>query len=155
VGFLTWMEGTDFADWVRMSAAGYPLMITCHAIGMGIMVGLAVALDLRLLGWFQGISYKSLHRFLGVAWVGFGINFLSGVGLFAAQATMYATDVTFLIKIGFVFLGAITAALLQSAVGRDWANWGATVPSSVRTIAIASIVCWTIAITAGRLTAYI
>lgn len=138
-----------------MSAAGYPIMITCHAIGMGIMVGLAVLLDMRLLGWFPGISFNSLHRFLGVAWVGFGINFLSGVGLFASQATMYATDVTFLIKIGFVFLGAITAALLQSAVGRDGPSWGGNAPSNVRMIAIASIVCWTIAITAGRLTAYI
>ena len=155
MGILTWLEGTGFADWVRTSASGYPLMITCHAIGMGIMVGLAVLLDFRLLGWFPGISYKSLHRFLGVAWVGFGINFLSGFGLFAAQATMFATHVMFLIKIGFVFLGAITAALLQSAVGRDYATWDATVPSNVRAIAIASIAFWTIAITAGRLTAYI
>ena len=130
-------------------------MITLHAIGMGIMVGLAVLLDMRLLGWFPGISFSSLHRFLGVAWVGFGINFLSGCGLFASQATMYATDLVFLTKIGFVFLGAITAALLQSAVGRDSANWGDRVPSGVRTIAIASIACWAIAITAGRLTAYI
>ena len=155
VGFFTWLEATSFADWVRTSADGYPLMITCHAIGMGIMVGLSIILDIRLLGWFPDISYKSLHRFFGVAWIGFGINFLSGSALFAAQATMFATDVTFLVKIAFVFLGSITAAILQSSLGRDSAGWGETAPSNVRMIAITSIVFWAIAITAGRLTAYI
>ncbi len=155
MGFLTWLEGTEFADWVRMSQLGYPAMITCHAIGMGIMVGLAVALDMRLLGRFKGIPLTSLHRFLGVAWVGFGINFLSGVALFAAQATMYATHVIFLVKLAFVFLGAITAAMLQSSVGRDAVKWGNAVPGNIRAIAIVSIAFWTIAITAGRLTAYI
>ena len=44
-------------------------------------VGLALALDMRLLGRFAGIPYDALHRFLGIAWVGFGLNFLSGAAL--------------------------------------------------------------------------
>jgi hypothetical protein len=156
VGFLIWLEATALADWVRMSSLGYPLMITCHAIGMAIMVGLALALDMRLLGRFQDIPYAALHRFLGLAWIGFGINFLSGAALFAAQATSYITDAVFMSKLALVVAGAITAALLQTTVGRDSGGWSAgSVPGNVRLLAILSIVFWVGAIILGRLTAYL
>jgi hypothetical protein len=153
VGLLIWLENSVLAEWT--STDGYPPMIASHAIGMAIMVGLALALDMRLLGRFQGIPYAALHRFLGLAWFGFGVNFLSGVALFTTQATTYITDFTFLLKIGLVLLGAITAALLQTAVGRDSASWGAAAPGNVKAIAIGSIVFWIGAIVTGRLIAYL
>src|SRR5262245_38620905 len=106
-----WVEASDLAEWVRSSTAGYPIMITLHAIGMGIMVGLALLLDARLVGRFAGIPYQSLHRFLGIAWIGFGINTLSGACIFAAQATTYIVDKVYLTKMALVILGAITAAI--------------------------------------------
>lgn len=156
VGFFAWLEATALADWVRMSSLGYPLMITCHAVGMAIMVGIALALDLRLVGKFAGIPYGSLQRFLGIAWLGFLINTLSGSALFAAQAVMYSTDWVFLTKIALVFAGAITIAILQTNIARDSSQWPADrPPSNVKAIAIVSIVFWLGAIVMGRLTAYL
>ena len=88
MGLFTWLEESGLAEWVRMSSIGYPTVITLHAIGMAIMVGLCVIVDLRLLGKFEGVPYEALQRLLPVAWVGFLINTLSGSGLFVAQATM-------------------------------------------------------------------
>jgi hypothetical protein len=155
VGFLIWIEGTGLAEWVRSSIPGYPSMIACHAIGMAVMVGLALALDLRLLGWFQGIPYAALNRFLGIAWAGFLLNTISGTALFAAYATTYVTDFTFLLKMALVVLGAITAAVLQNAVARDSAGWGITAPGGVRGIAAISIAFWFFALVTGRLIAYL
>jgi hypothetical protein len=156
VGFLIWLEATGLADWVRMSTLGYPMMITCHAVGMAIMVGLSLALDLRLLGKFAGIPYPALQRFLGLAWIGFGINFVSGMCLFAAQATSYIVDWVFMTKMTLVILGAITAAVLQTNVNRDAAGWDkARPPGKVRAIATVGIIFWLTAIVMGRLTAYL
>jgi len=164
VGVLVWLEATGLAEWVRSSTIGYPLMITCHAIGMGTMVGLSLILDTRLLGRFTDISYASLHRFLGVAWVGFGINFLSGSCLFTTgSATKYIWNMEkgdwnyiFMVKMTLVILGAISAGILQSIVGRESAGWGtAEAPAKVKFIAILSIIFWSMAIVTGRLTAYI
>lgn len=119
------------------------------------MVGLAVLLDMRLLGWFKAIPLPSLLRFLGIAWIGLGVNFISGLGLFSAEATTVIKDVPFVVKMIFVILGAITAALLQNSVSRDWTKWGDVVPGGVRALAAISITFWTIAIIAGRLTAYL
>ena len=102
-----------------------------------------------------GCRWPRCIVFSALAWAGFGINFLSGVALFSAQATSFAVDGTFQLKIGLVLLGSITAALLQTAVGRDSAAWATTVPLNVRIVAIASILLWVGAIVTGRLTAYL
>ena len=155
MGSLVGLENSALAEWVRLSTFGYPFVISVHAVGMSIMVGVALALDLRLLGLFPRLPLVALHRFLALAWAGFGINFLSGVALFSAQATSFAVDGTFQLKIGLVLLSSITAALLQTAVGRDSAAWATTVPLNVRIVAIASILLWVGAIVTGRLTAYL
>ena len=156
MGFLAWLEATGLAEWARSSSEGYPSMITLHAFGMAIMVGLSLALDLRLLGKFAGIPYTGLQRFFGLAWIGFLINTLSGTALFSMQATAYIVDWVFMTKMGFVFLGAITTAILQTQVGRDSAKWPATAPpGGVKVVAALGIAFWLIAITLGRLTAYL
>jgi len=156
VGFLIWLEASPLADWVRMSTPGYPIMITLHAIGMGVMVGIALMLDGRLLGKFAGIPYQSLQRFLGIGWIGLGINTVSGACLFAAQATQYIVDPVYMTKMALVLAGAITAAMLQTSLGRDAASWGTGLPpTGVRVVAVLSIIFWVTAIVTGRLTAYL
>jgi hypothetical protein len=153
VGFLVWLEATGLAEWVRSSIPGYPSMIALHALGMAIMVGLSLLIDMRVLGWFSGIPLNALQRFFGLAWIGFGINFLSGGALFTAQATSYITDWVFMTKMALVFLGAITAAILQPAVAK--AGPGTQVSGGTKAVAAVAIVFWLVAIIMGRLTAYL
>ncbi len=84
---MIWLEETAFADWIRVSALGYPMMISAHAVGMAVMVGLSITLNLRLLGAFAGIPYSSIYRLLTIAWIGFVVNFLSGSALFTIGLT--------------------------------------------------------------------
>ena len=156
MGFLQWLEASAFADWIQTSFVGYPVVITMHSIGMAIMVGLALVLNLRLVGMFGRIPYAALGKLLGVAWIGFVINFLSGAALFTAQATVFATQASFIIKILSVFAGASLAAYMQPTLNRDAAGWGTgAVPGNIRGLAIASLIFWTLAIVAGRMTAYL
>jgi hypothetical protein len=123
---------------------------------MGVMVGFALILDARLLGRFAEIPYTALHRFLGLAWIGFGINFLSGSALFTTQASEYVVHTIFMVKMTLVVLGGITAAILQNIVAQESAGWAPNVaPTKVQVIAWLSIVFWVTAIVCGRLTAYI
>jgi hypothetical protein len=128
-------------------------MIALHALGMAIMVGLSLLLDMRVLGWFSAIPLPALQRFFGLAWVGFGINFLSGSALFTAQATTYIVDWVFMTKMGLVLLGAVTAGIIQPAVTKAGAS--VQVPSGTKMVAGFAIVVWIIAIIMGRLTAYL
>ena len=155
MGFLVWLEATGLADWVRMSIPGYPSMIALHALGMAIMVGLSLVLDLRLLGWFAGIPLAALRRFFGLAWLGFGINFVSGAALFSAQATSYIVDCD--------LHEQDDARAARRDHGRDSpdravvksAGAGGPVTGGTKAIAAIAIVIWLSAITTGRLTAYL
>ena len=129
------------------------MMIALHALGMAIMVGLSLLLDMRILGWFSGIPLPALRRFFALAWLGFGINFFSGSFLFSAQATMYIVDWVFMTKMTLVLLGAGTAGILQPAVAK--VGPGGQLSGGTKALAGAAIVIWLVAIVMGRLTAYL
>jgi len=158
VGLITWIENTGLAEYVRVSAYGYPAMITLHSLGLAIMVGLSVVLSLRVLGFFSVIPYSSLYKLLKVAWIGFIINFISGGSLFAANATGLIVDPTFIIKMTMVILGAILVALMQAQI-KTALNSGnveaAAQSTSLKVLAALAIVAWTIGMVTGRLIAYL
>jgi hypothetical protein len=154
---MAWLEATSFADWVRTSLIGYPLLLTLHSIGMAIMVGLIFVVNLRLLGFFKRIPYTSLDRMLTFAWIGFVINLVSGLGIFTSQATFYVTSGPFILKIAMVLLGALAAGYMLPTLKTESANWmgDSPVTGMMQTLAIGSLVIWTVAITTGRFTAYL
>lgn len=152
-----WLENTSVAIWVGESLWGYPFMLGLHVVGLAIVVGTFVMRDLRLLGCFAGIQYESLDSIRNLGWTGFVINAVSGVCLFSSQATTFIHSTPFLLKIAMIFLAAILAAVIQNRMrdeAQAWDGAGAAA-RSVRILAVCSILLWTGAIIAGRLTAYL
>jgi hypothetical protein len=84
------------------------------------------------------------------------LNTVTGLLIFATQATMYVTNVPFLVKIVFVVLGGISLVATQRILRRDADRWESTgqVSSLGRRLALGSILFWTIAVATGRLIAY-
>ena len=157
MGFIAWIEGTSLAEMVRVSAYGYPVMITLHSLGLAIMVGLSVVLSLRVIGLFPAIPYSALQKLLKIAWIGFIINFLSGSSLFAAQATAFIVDWVFLLKMAMVIVGAILVGVMQSMINTALASGGgeAAASSGLKVVAWLAIAAWTVGMVAGRLIAYL
>ncbi|MDH3420993.1 MAG: hypothetical protein OEM78_16105 [Gammaproteobacteria bacterium] len=154
---MAWLESTALAEWVRTSLVGYPFVLTVHSVGMAIMVGLVTVINLRLVGRFERIPYASLDGVLRLAWYGFAINAISGAAIFTSQAVSYITSPVYLLKMAMVLGGAIVAWKMQPILRRDAAGWdgGSVVPSSMRTLAKASLAMWLVAIITGRFTAYL
>ena len=152
------LENTAVAVWVGESLYGYPFMLSLHAVGLAIVVGIFVMRDLRLLGLFSGISYEAIDSLKKLAWTGFSINAVSGCFLFSSQATTFAHSTPFLIKISMIFVAAMCAAVIQNRMRNEapgWDSGGTAAVGSVKAIAALSLFCWTGAIIAGRLTAYL
>ena len=148
MGIFEWLEGTAGAQWVGDSLWGYPILLGLHVVGLAIFVGIVVMLDLRLLGSFKGLRVESFLPVMKFAWIGFVINAISGTLLFASQATIFVTDTQFLLKIGLVFVGAVTAGVIQHKIrNSEGAN--------CRALAAFSLVAWIGAIVTGRLIAYL
>ena len=129
-----------------------------HAIGMGFAVGVSVAIDLRILGAASRVRLADMRRFLPFLWAGFWLNAASGVLLLIGYPTKALTNPVFylkltLIAIAMVLLGRIARTAFVSS-GQTDAPLDLDVPPSLQRLAIASLLCWAGAITAGRLLAY-
>jgi hypothetical protein len=156
MGFLVWLESTPLAVWVHESPSVWaqPTVLTLHTMGMGVLVGACWVLDLRLLGISRNIplsAFRWVFRAVAVALI---VNIVTGVLLFAQRATSLGTAIPFLIKMGLVIASVATLVPLRSLVFRSDADQ-CEVSGSARLLAIASILAWSGAITAGRLLAYL
>lgn len=156
-GFLTWLEDTSYSDWILTSAEGWPLMLTIHAIGLSLIVGIVFAMNLRMLGFYSTIPITSLYEILRIAWIGIVLNVITGLSIFMTQANSYVHSVPFGLKIAFIVLGIANLVYTQKVLRREAAAWHAagTVPLNGVLLAVSSLVFWILAVVTGRLIAYI
>jgi hypothetical protein len=154
---LTWIEGSALGVWVRESVSlwAYPGLIAFHAIGLAFVVGLSVAIDLRLLGVAPGLPLAPFEKLFPVMWAGFWLNALSGVALTVAYATTMLVNPVFLVKLVFIALAVVNLRLIKVRVfGAARRSADAPAIERERALAWSSLVLWTGAIATGRLIAY-
>ncbi len=154
--WFRWIETSPFSVWTRESTSvfAYPTFLSAHAIGMGLAVGVCVALALHLLGLAPEVPTRELRRLAPVLWLGFALNAVSGVILLIAYPTKALTNPLFYVKLALIGVGLWLYVWMQ---GRLPERIGAsTTPPArrLRGMAVASLVVWAGAITAGRLLAY-
>lgn len=156
MGLLIWLENTAYSQWILTGLTGWPLVLSMHAVGLAIAVGMVFAMNLRLLGLYTTIPMSSVHGLLNYAWIGIAINIFSGFSLFMTQASYYVTSPPFLVKISAIILGIVALVLTQKKVDRELSSWQSSgVSSQGRNLAIASLALWTLAVVTGRLIAYL
>ena len=179
--FFTWLESTAFSVWMRESPSvfAFPIILAIHTIGLGLLAGINVALDLRILGFAARVPVAEFKRFWPLLWLGLWLNVLSGLALIAAYPTKALTNPIFYIKLALIGValvilrrvgGLLTASDYASASGdsggrhslqaASYVGLAAAPPAATRgleatkTLAVASLVCWAGAIFAGRFLAY-
>lgn len=154
---LEMLEGTALAAWVRESPSlfSYTMILTIHAIGLAIVVGVNTLIALRLLGFAKAFPLPVLPKLYGVVWFGFWINAISGCLLFIAEATKMATMLAFIGKLGFVAIGMVLVQVMKKRYFSDARNVDAGIVTPMaRKLAWASLFCWYMALIVGRLTGY-
>jgi hypothetical protein len=152
---LAWLETTRFSVWLAQSDSvwAYPTILTLHTVGLALLVGTSIAVDLRLLGFGSKLPVASMTTAFPVMWVGFWLNFVSGVMLFAADATMKGTMPIFQLKLALIAVGVANIMLIRRVVyasGRK--PLAVTLPA--RLLAVSSLAVWLVAIALGRFMAY-
>ena len=154
---FVWLENTPVAIWVGVSLWGYPILLSLHAIGLAVVVGIFSMRDMRLLGLFRGIQPAAFLPLSKLAKTGFIVNGISGILLFTSQAVTFVNNIAFLLKIGFIIAGVVLARVIEARLRGELAEAGGDVEisGSTRLIALLSLSLWLAAIIAGRLTAYI
>jgi hypothetical protein len=154
--FLQWLESTPFSVWLRESPSiwAYPTMLFVHTVGLSFSVGPSVAMDLRLLGFARRLPISPLAGLFKVIWIGFWVNAASGAVLLAANATTRLTNPVFYLKMIFVLTAMAVMVAMRRQVFRGPDLASKPIDGVGRCLAVASIVCWFGAVTAGRFMTY-
>ena len=150
---LQWLETTRLSILIREGDTiwGYPTILTLHTFGMGLLVGPAAVIDLLLLGIGGRTPLAPMRQLFGLMWVGFWLNAITGMVLFAAQATTRGTSALFLAKLLLVALGIATTVFIKRTV----VDAPAAARPNPKLLASVSLFAWTATVVSGRLLAYV
>jgi hypothetical protein len=155
LGLLASFEQNALSVWVRESPSllAFPFILYLHTLGLAMLAGLNVGLDLWLLGrrTLPSFELKGVYQ---IMWLGFAINLLSGLVLLAAYPAKALTNWVFFVKMAMV----VAALWVLERMKRELVVAGGAaardVSTRARQLAMLSLLLWAGTIFAGRLLAY-
>jgi len=152
------VENFAFVSALRNSAIMYPLVNAGHILGVSMLVGGIVPLDLRLLGLWRSYPVMVFVDVLRItSAIGLGLAVVCGALLFATAAVDYAGSPLFQAKIVLVLLGVLNALILGRVLRRRDIRslpMRASMPPAVRVRAGLSLAGWISVLILGRLLGY-
>jgi hypothetical protein len=106
---LHWIKDTSLGAAVRESTWMFAAGETLHFIGLSLLVGSLLIVDLRLLGFLRGVPVRAAFAFLPFGILGFLINFATGIEFFTADPFMYWPNPAFRLKMLLILLAGLNA----------------------------------------------
>jgi hypothetical protein len=136
--------------WIVAHPLAYPALEVLHIVGIGLLVGNLVLLELRVWGLGGDLPVQPLARLaLGLAVLGFALAGASGLLMFAAQAVELLANRAFVLKMGLLMLAGTNAAWFH---GRGSL---ARMDRTARLLTLVSTAIWLAVIACGRSIAYV
>ena len=134
------LSAAGIKDFVLQHPFVWPTCETLHFIGMSLMFGVLMIVNLRLVGWLRGMSFASVHRLLPFGLLGFGINFITGMFFFIAASEQYTQNVSFHCKVVLLELAGINYLVLTVYDGAWSLPASADAPLSGKLLGASAIV---------------
>lgn len=158
-------EGTAASapEWPRAAAAGaafvldnpwvWPISEIFHFVGLCLLFGIVLLVNLRMLGVFTGVALADVNRLLPWAMLGLVINVVTGMLFFLASPDQYTQNTTFAWKIGAMLLGGLSL-LYPTMVNENSGMKPAAYAALTRAVGATSICLWVVVIFLGRFLPY-
>ena len=135
---------------LRTHPWAYPALEVVHIVGIALLLGNLVLLELRVWGHGDNLPVRDLARLsLTIALGGFAMAASSGLLMFASQAAELLTNRAFTLKLILLFLASGNAAWFHA---RDSLN---RLDGVARMQSILSMAIWLLVVVCGRAIAYI
>ena len=135
-GVRPWGAYVEMHSWI------WPTAETLHFVGLSMLFGVVLAVDLRMLGVGKNfLSFPALFQFLPLGMLGFTLNLVTGMVFFVATPQQYTGNLFFL-KMVLVVAGAINV-LYFMLLEEPWTlgeGDDASIPTKL--VAASAIVIW-------------
>jgi hypothetical protein len=152
--FLEWLESTNLATGIRDSLYLFPLIESFHVVGLAVVFGMIVILDLRLLGLasVRRPVTQVMSDIMKWTWMAFTLTATTGILMFTTNASGYYHNFFFRTKILLLALAGVNMLIFELTSGRGLHRWNKDPAASRagKTAAILSILLWITIIFMGR-----
>jgi len=91
----------------------FSVLETVHFVGLCLLMGAMLVVDLRLLGLMRQVPLKAALSLLPLAVFGFALNLISGVGFFFSNPLSYWPNPAFKLKMALVLLAGLNALYFE------------------------------------------
>lgn len=153
-GLIASLEASGLATTIRNSLFLFPLIESVHVIGLTMVFGTIVIIDLRLLGIastrrpFTAIA-SDVFR---LTWMAFAVTATTGALMFITNASTYYHSAYFRAKMALLALSGLNMLVFEFTARRSIHAWDrkASAPASGRAVAVLSLVIWIGVIVLGR-----
>ena len=149
------------AFWPRAAAIGtslivenpwvWPIAEIIHFIGLCLLFGVVLVVNLRMLGILGEVALIDLRRLLPWGLAGLGINIVTGMLFFLASPDQYTQNPSFTAKMALMLVGGVM--LLYPTMVDEGTNGRR--PLELRIVAVVSISVWVGVLFFGRFLPYL
>jgi len=156
--FFEWLADLPWSVELHESQYAYSIVESVHVWAMGLFFGLAVAFDLRLLGWtLRKVPVSEFaDRVLPWTIAAFVVIAITGALLVFAIPVRSYQSIFFRFKMVLLLLAGLNVWIFHSRVYPKVATWNldATPPKAARLAGAFSLALWTGIVVSGRMIAY-
>ena len=148
------IRASGLATAIRESIYWFPLIEAAHVIGLTLVFGTILIVDLRLLGVAsRDQSFRRLSsELLRWTWIAFVLALLTGGLMFITEAVVYAGNLSFQLKMLLLALAGLNMLAFQLLTLKTVDSWDASpsTPGRARLAGALSILFWIGVVVAGR-----
>src|SRR5690606_18227695 len=94
----------------------WPTLESLHFLGLCVLIGAILIMDLRLIGFHREIPLRAVHRLVPAAWLGFVVNLLTGVLFVFGEPRLYLENPAFGLKMALIVLAGLNFVLYRRKV---------------------------------------
>ncbi len=149
---LQWIKFAWPGPLVRESKWLFVFGETAHFMGICLLFGALIFIDMRIMGFFKRLPVKAVLSFVPYAILGFVICAASGWVFFTSNPVVYYTNGAFIAKMSFVLLAGLNAVAFTIWEHPKVAllGPGEDAPAMARTLAATSLILWVGVLLLGR-----
>ena len=143
--------------WIQATYWIWPVLEITHFVGLSLLLGGLIIIDLRLAGHFKAMPLLATHQLLPLVFIGFGLNLLTGILFFYGDPMRYSINIGFQIKMVLVLLAGLNALFYYLKLHPVISSWNPANPSPAlaKFVAYSSLVIWSGVLLSGRLIPYV